>query len=116
VPAITQDSIEELATYFNPIGGSFRNPLDAAYATETPAMLARNLDILDRDPNIDFVIMDLYDTTMPVRRLLSDEGLWQGGLADKDRQVDERFLDVMVKHTQNGAKPFFLTISPGAIE
>jgi acetyl-CoA synthetase (ADP-forming)/acetyltransferase len=116
VPAITQDSIEELATYFNPIGGSFRNPLDAAYATETPAMLARNLDILDRDPNIDFVIMDLYDTTMPVRRLLSDYGLWQGGLADKDRQVDERFLDVMVKHTQNGAKPFFLTISPGAIE
>src|SRR5262249_17412355 len=31
VPAITQDSIDELASYFSPIGGSFRNPLDAAY-------------------------------------------------------------------------------------
>src|SRR5713226_2190921 len=72
VPALTQDSLDELATYFSPIGGSFRNPLDAAYATETPAMLARNLDILDRDPNIDFVIMDLYDTIMSVSRLLSD--------------------------------------------
>jgi hypothetical protein len=116
VPPLTEDSTAELATYFTPIGGSYRNPLDAAYATESPAMLARNIEILDRDPNIDFVIMDLYDTTMPVRRLLSDYGLWQGGQVDPDRDVEERYLDVLARRARAGAKPFFVTLSPGPSE
>ena len=71
-----------MATFFNPIGGSFRNPLDAAYATEKPAMLARELDILDRDPNVDFVVMDLFSLIMSPRRIQSDYGVGLGHLAD----------------------------------
>src|SRR4051794_18629559 len=48
VPPLSQHSLDELSTFFDPIGGSYKNPLDAAYATETPEMLARELDILDR--------------------------------------------------------------------
>src|SRR5213079_1791567 len=85
VPALAASSLAELGTFFDPIGGSFQNPLDAAYATETPAMLARELQILDRDPNIDFVVMDLFGTIMSVRRIQSDFGLGLGFMKDIPR-------------------------------
>ena len=69
VPPLSQKSLDELATFFDPIGGSYHNPLDAAYATETPAQLARELRILDEDPQLDFVTMDLYHLIMSPQRI-----------------------------------------------
>jgi acyl-CoA synthetase (NDP forming) len=62
VPVLSPASYERLAEFFNVVGGSFRNPLDAG---STIAMgfrsdnLARLLDILDTDPTIDVIAIDL---------------------------------------------------------
>ena len=69
LPPLSRKSLDELATFFDPIGGSYHNPLDAAYATETPAQLARELRILDEDPQTDFVTMDLYHLIMSPQRI-----------------------------------------------
>ena len=112
VPPLTQSSLDELAAFFDPIGGSFRNPLDAAYATETPAMLARQLDILDRDPNIDVVVMDLFGTIMSARRIQSDFGVGLGHRADVGGGGGgERFLDVLAARAERGTKPFFVIVT-----
>ena len=117
VPTLTQPSLDELATFFDPIGGSFKNPLDAAYATENPQMLARELDILDRDPNVDFIVMDLFGRIMSVRRIQSDFGLGMGHIKDIPRGEGDSFLDVMAAQARKGGKPFMMiTTSGGADE
>jgi acyl-CoA synthetase (NDP forming) len=116
VPLLAQASLDELAMFFDPIGGSFRNPLDAAYATETPGMLARELEILDRDPNVDFVVMDLFSTIMSVRRIQSDFGVGRGHLAEIARSSHECFLDVMAKHAKTAVKPFFMIVTSAETE
>lgn len=115
VPELSQSSLDELGTFFDPIGGSFHNPLDAAYATETPAMLARELDILDRDPNIDFVAMDLFHLIMNTRRIQSSWGLDEP-LPGKHVHQGDSFLDVMTAHAKKAKKPFFVIVSSGDAE
>lgn len=113
VPPLSDESLAELATFFDPIGGSYRNPLDAAYATETPAMFARDLDILERDPNIDAIAVDFFGTIMSTKRLRSDFGVGLGFRDDLGDATGTTFLDVLVDRAQHGTKPFF-TIVTGA--
>ncbi|MBI4517989.1 MAG: CoA-binding protein [Deltaproteobacteria bacterium] len=62
VPLLSEDSYRRLAEFFNVVGGSFRNPLDAG---STIAMgfrldkLELLLDILAADPVIDLIALDL---------------------------------------------------------
>jgi acyl-CoA synthetase (NDP forming) len=116
VPPLSAGSLDELAGFFSPIGGSFQNPLDAAYATETPAMLAQELDILDRDPNVDFVVMDLFSTIMSPRRILSDYGLGFNHRDDIESGGGDRFLDVMAAQAKQGAKPFLMIVTAASTE
>ena len=116
VPALTQQSLDELATFFDPIGGSYRNPLDAAYATETPAMLARDLDVLDRDPNVDFVVMDFFGLVMSAHRVQNDYGVGQRHLSDLPDAGGERFIDAIAAHAQRATKPFFAIVSAAETE
>ncbi len=116
VPALTQGSLDELATFFDPIGGSYRNPLDAAYATETPAMLARDLDVLDRDPNVDFVVMDFFGLVMSAHRVQNDYGVGQRHLSDLPDAGGERFIDAIAAHAQRATKPFFAIVSAAETE
>jgi acyl-CoA synthetase (NDP forming) len=115
VPELSENSLQELGTFFDPIGGSFHNPLDAAYATETPAMLARELDILDRDPKIDFVAMDLFHLIMNTRRIQSSWGLDEPPPGKHVHQGDS-FLDVMTAHARRAKKPFFVIVTAGDAE
>lgn len=111
VPPLSDSSLAELATFFDPIGGSYRNPLDAAYATETPAMLARELDILERDPNIDAIAMDFFGTIMSTTRLDNDFGVGLGFRTDLGAAKGETFLDVLVSRARTGTKPFFAIVT-----
>lgn len=113
VPPLADESLAELATFFDPIGGSYRNPLDAAYATETPAMLARELDILERDPNIDAIALDFFGTIMSTTRITSDFGVGLGFRTDLGAAKGETFLDVVAARARTSTKPFF-TILTGA--
>lgn len=115
VPELSESSLDELGTFFDPIGGSFHNPLDAAYATENPAMLARELDILERDPKIDFVAMDLFHLIMNTRRIQSSWGLDEP-LPGKHVHQGDSFLDVMAAHAKKAKKPFFVIVTAGDAE
>jgi len=116
VPALSQASLDELATFFDPIGGSYHNPLDAAYALETPAMLARELRILDSDPQLDFVTMDLFHLIMSPQRVTSAYGL-NGTLGGATAaNSTETFLDVIAAHARDAKKPFFMTVTAADAE
>lgn len=116
VPELSKKSLDELATFFDPIGGSYHNPLDAAYATETPAQLARELRILDEDPQLDFVTMDLYHLIMSPQRIQGAFGL-DGTLGGAtDAKAKETFLDVLAAHGKNAKKPFFMTVTAADAE
>jgi acyl-CoA synthetase (NDP forming) len=110
VPALSEQSLAELATFFDPIGGGFHNPLDSAYNMENPAVLARQLDLLERDANIDFVVMDLFNRQMPPQRLLGSYGMF--GSPGKDAPAGGSFLDAIAAHARKAAKPFFITLTP----
>jgi acyl-CoA synthetase (NDP forming) len=116
VPPLTPASLAELGAFFDPIGGSYQNPLDAAYATETPAMLAHDLDVLDRDPNVDFVAMDFFSMIMSAHRVQNDYGLGQRFRTDIPEAKGERFIDAIVTHVRRASKPFFAIVSAAETE
>src|SRR5581483_1176085 len=61
VSLLSESSYQELASFFNVIGGSFRNPLDSGGTIglgQSSHNLERLLAILDRDPHIDAIVMD----------------------------------------------------------
>jgi acyl-CoA synthetase (NDP forming) len=111
VPALSAASLAELATFFDPIGGSYRNPLDAAYAIHEPAMLGRELAILDRDPNIDFVAMDLFQNMMSALRLKT--GARNPG---SGAPAAGGYLETIVAHAKSAKKPFFVIVSSAETE
>jgi acetate---CoA ligase (ADP-forming) len=62
IPALSDASYEELKTFFNIIGGSYRNPLDAGGTIGSgihPGGLDRILGILQRDPVIDGIVLEI---------------------------------------------------------
>jgi len=96
VPLLSEASYAKLREFFQVVGGSLRNPLDAG---STIAMglrsdnLARLLDILDRDEMIDVIGLDL------------------GAALAIDRYVEHPELagtmtDALVSFAQRSSKPF----------
>jgi len=55
VPMLTQESYEELATFFSLIGGSYRNPVDTG--NQNRRHMKRIMEILGQDTNIDSLVM-----------------------------------------------------------
>jgi len=56
VPLLSEESYEELATFFSLIGGSYRNPIDTD-AGRNRLELARILGLVARDNNIDNIVL-----------------------------------------------------------
>jgi acyl-CoA synthetase (NDP forming) len=62
IPTLSDSSYEELKSFFNIIGGSYRNPLDAGGTIGGgvhTGNLQRILDILDGDPVIDAIVLEV---------------------------------------------------------
>jgi acetyltransferase len=55
VPALTQESYDELDTFFTLIGGGYRNPIDTGNVNRRE--MKRIMDILERDTNIDNLVL-----------------------------------------------------------
>ncbi len=55
VPSLTQESYNELATFFSLVGGSYRNPIDTGNPNLTK--MKRIMEILERDANIDNLLL-----------------------------------------------------------
>lgn len=106
VPLLSAASYEKLASFFNIIGGSYRNPLDAG---GTLAMgfrmdnLQRMLDILDEEPNVDAVAIETAVTFLVRRAQLSPNLL-------------DNLLHVLSEHKERSRKPFLMILQPGHLE
>jgi len=55
VPALTQESYDELATFFSLIGGGYRNPIDTGNVNRRE--MKRIMEILERDANVDNLVL-----------------------------------------------------------
>jgi acyl-CoA synthetase (NDP forming) len=107
IPTLSDSSYEELKTFFNVIGGSYRNPLDAGGTIMGGEVnrgnLARILDILDRDSVIDAIVLEI-GTGLRAQRWATHE--------------DEltSLLDHIAEFNRKTAKPFFVILHPAHVE
>jgi acyl-CoA synthetase (NDP forming) len=106
VPLLTPASYEKLASFFNIIGGSYRNPLDAG---GTVAMgfrmdnLQRMLEILEEDANVDAVVLESAATFLKSHRLMT-------------RTLLDNLLNFVSDYKERCQKPFLMILQPGHLE
>jgi acyl-CoA synthetase (NDP forming) len=105
VPALSQATYDEFKTFFNTIGGSYRNPLDAAGTIMGPqeGNLVRILNILDRDPVLDLIVLEIGTGTAATR--------W----ANHENDMIS-MLDRLAQFNQRTSKPFSLIMHQGHVE
>jgi acyl-CoA synthetase (NDP forming) len=106
IPALSDSSYEELKTFFNVIGGSYRNPLDAGGTIGTglhPGGLDRILKILDADPVIDSIVLEI-GTGFRAQRWATHE----------DELVS--LLDKVAEFATRSQKAFSVILHPAHVE
>jgi len=106
VPLLTAGSYERLASFFNIIGGSYRNPLDAGGTIGmgfVPGNLQKLLDILEGDENVDAIAMEV-GASFIARRLRENPA------------IIDSMADTLAAHKERSAKPFVAIAHPGHVE
>ncbi len=96
VPLLTAASYEKLSGFFNIIGGSYRNPLDAGGTIGmgfVPGNLQRLFDILEEDENVDAVAMEV-GASFIARRMRQNPAMM------------DQLVDVLAGQKEKSAKPF----------
>jgi acyl-CoA synthetase (NDP forming) len=106
IPALSQSSYDELQGFFNIIGGSYRNPLDAG-GTIGVGVATSNLDrvlkILDRDPVIDLIVLEIGTGFRAHRWTTHEDELTS-------------LLDKIGAFNQASGKPFVVILHPAHVE
>lgn len=106
VPVLSEASYAELKGFFNIIGGSYRNPLDAGGTIgmgHNQANLDRILDILERDPAVDSIVLEIGTGLRAARWTAHQEELT--GL-----------LDELAGFNGRSRKPFAVVLHPAHVE
>jgi acyl-CoA synthetase (NDP forming) len=106
VPLLTASSYQKLASFFNIIGGSYRNPLDIGGTVGwggSRENLERMLDILNEDEHVDAVALEMGSGFMARR--------WQA-----DPKALEQALDALAAYQERSPKPFLTIMHPGHVE
>ena len=106
IPTLSAASYEELQSFFNIIGGSYRNPLDAGGTIGGgvhTGNLERILRILDRDDAIDAIVLEV-GTGLRAQRWASHEDELTG------------LLDKIAEFNHASTKPFVLIMHPAHVE
>jgi acyl-CoA synthetase (NDP forming) len=106
IPALSESSYEELKSFFNIIGGSYRNPLDAGGTIGGgvhTGNLERILNVLDRDPVIDSIVLEI-GTGLRAQRWAAHEDELTG------------LLDKIAEFNQATRKPFVVILHPAHVE
>jgi len=70
VPLLTQESYNELGTFYNLVGGGCRNPIDTGNMNRR--QINRILEILERDANIDNLVLLITGVFSTSKQLESD--------------------------------------------
>ena len=106
VPLLTPASYEKLASFFNIIGGSYRNPLDAGGTIGmgfVPGNLQKLFEILEEDEDVDAIAMEVSGTFI-ARRLRDNPSIMNG------------LLDILAAQRERSAKPFLTITHPSHVE
>jgi acyl-CoA synthetase (NDP forming) len=106
VPALSEGSYAELKGFFNIIGGSYRNPLDAGGTIgmgHDQGNLDRILDILERDAAIDAIVLEI-GTGLRAARWAAHEAELTG------------LLDKLAEFNLRSRKPFAAILHPAHVE
>jgi acyl-CoA synthetase (NDP forming) len=106
VPLLTSGSYEKLGAFFNIIGGSYRNPLDAGGTIGmgfVPGNLQKLLDILEEDQNVDAIAMEV-GASFIARRLRENPVML------------DQMVATLAEHKNRSAKPFLAIAHPGHVE
>ena len=99
VPTLSEHSYERLAEFFVTIGGSYRNPFDAAWTVGEQENLEKLLDILAEEPVIDGGIAIELNT---------------GGY-DSDPERLEGVLDLLDRYRERTGRPVIALVPAGGI-
>jgi acyl-CoA synthetase (NDP forming) len=106
IPTLSESSYDELKTFFNIIGGSYRNPLDAGGtigAAHHQGNLDRILEILERDSLIDAIVLEV-GTGFRAARWTNHEDEITG------------LLDRLSEFAGRSTKPFAIVMHPAHLE
>jgi acyl-CoA synthetase (NDP forming) len=106
VPLLTPGSYEKLSAFFNIIGGSYRNPLDAGGTIGmgfVPGNLQKLFDILEEDENVDAIAMEV-GASFIARRLRENPAMLG------------QMVATLAAHKERSAKPFLAIAHPGHVE
>ena len=106
VPALSAASYAELEGFFNIIGGSYRNPLDAGGTIgmgHDQGNLDRILDILERDSAIDGIVLEI------------GTGLRAARWADHEDELTG-LLDKLAEFNRRSRKAFAVILHPAHVE
>ncbi len=106
IPALSENSYEELKTFFNVIGGSYRNPLDAGGTIGSglhPGGLDRILKILDADPVINSIVLEIGSGLRAQRWATHEDEL-------------TNLLDKLGAFASASQKPFAVILHPAHVE
>ncbi|MEO8458639.1 MAG: hypothetical protein ABI559_12620, partial [Chloroflexota bacterium] len=106
VPLLSEASYEKLGSFFNIIGGSFKNPLDAGGTIGmgfVPGNLTRLFDILEEDDNVDAVALEVSGTFV-ARRLRQAPAIM------------DALIETLATQKETSAKPFVVIAHPSHIE
>jgi acyl-CoA synthetase (NDP forming) len=105
VPQLTQKSYERLSTFFNIIGGSYRNPFDVSssflMSENAISNLANMMDVLEQDRNIDCIVLELFTIVSPFSR---------------DLNKPDPLLDTILEFKNTSKKPFLTIVSAAHTE
>ncbi|HXK33064.1 MAG TPA: CoA-binding protein [Dehalococcoidia bacterium] len=106
VPRLSDSSYEELRSFFNIVGGSYQNPLDMGGTIGfggSRDTLQRLFGILDRDPNVDAIAMEMASGFLA--------RMWQA-----NPQSLDGLLDTLAAHKEASPKPFVVVLQPQHVE
>jgi acyl-CoA synthetase (NDP forming) len=106
VPLLTAASYEKLSSFFNIIGGSYRNPLDAGGTIGmgfVPGNLQKLFDILEDDENVDAIAMEV-GASFIARRMRQNPAMM------------DQLVDVLAGQKEKSAMPFLAIAHQAHVE
>ena len=102
VPTLSEHSYARLGSFFNIVGGSYRNPIDMGSNWEVGEQTSAILEILDDDPQVDIIAFEL-SLNMLFRRM------------EAHAPFRAFLLDMLISHKRRTRKPFLAIVTPSYV-